>query len=163
MKSSIRVIAAAVVIASCVLPGCRRSTTYVTEDGTRAEVTRSGNQTDVTIEGKDGAKMVFSTGGEVSLPDGFPKDVPLYPGASTMFSATTPQGMQVGLKTKDGVDKVVRFYQEKIKAADWQIDTSMNSQEGGMLSAKKASNTLLVTVTGESDGTQIVLVIQREQ
>ncbi|MCR4412295.1 MAG: hypothetical protein NUV77_07700 [Thermoguttaceae bacterium] len=145
-----------VLIAGCLVPGCRKSTTYKAEDGTRATVTERGKNTEVTIEGKDGAKVRLSSGGNVALPEGFPKDVPIYPGSTVTLSVSTKDGAQVGLKTADPRAKVAEFYKAQLKSQGWEIETTLDSDQGAMLAGKKGKNTVAAMVNSDSEGTMII-------
>jgi hypothetical protein len=92
----------------CLL-GCRKSTSYTAKDGTKATVTQGGKSTEVTIQGKDGTKVQVSEGGNLALPDAFPKDVPVYPGATVTANVTVKDGMQVVFKTADSISEIAAF------------------------------------------------------
>ena len=159
MKRSGILLALAVV---CVVVGCRRSTSYTAKDGIQATVTQSGKSTEVTIQGKDGAKMQFSGEGGLAVPDGFPKDVPVYPGSTVTMSMAAKDGMHVALKTADPSGKVVAFYNEKLKASGWEIEATMNTGESSMVSGKKDKRSVVAVTGRDSDGTTITLTVQPE-
>jgi hypothetical protein len=152
-----------VLAAGCLVIGCRKSTTITTKDGTRATVTNSGKTTEVTIEGKNGAKMKFAGEGGLALPEGFPKDVPVYPGSTVTMGITTKEGIQVALKTADPANKVATFYNEKLKGNGWSIETTMNTGDGSMVTAKKDKRTVVAVMSRDSDATTISLTVQNEQ
>jgi hypothetical protein len=126
-------------------------------------VTESGKNTEVTVEGKDGAKVRLSSGGNVSLPEGFPKDVPIYPGSTVTLSVSTKEGVQVGLKTADAPAKVADFYKAQLKSQGWEIETTLDSEQGSMLVGKKQKTTVTAMVNSDSGGTMIMLTVQREE
>jgi hypothetical protein len=152
-----------VLVVGCFLVGCRRSTSYTAKDGTRATVTQSGKTAEVTIQGKDGAKVQFSGGGNLALPDAFPKDVPVYPGATVTVSAAAKDGMQVVLKTADSPNKVAAFYNEKLKAGGYEIQATVNMGQGSMVTGKKDNRTVMVSTGADSEGAVITLHVQSEE
>jgi hypothetical protein len=152
-----------VLVVGCFLVGCRRSTSYTAKDGTRATVTQNGKSTEVTIQGKDGAKVQVSGEGNLALPDAFPKDVPVYPGAAVTANVTTKDGMQVMFKTTDSASKVAAFYNEKLKAGGFEIEATMNTGQGSMVTGKKDNRNVMVTTGGDSGGTVITLLVRSEE
>jgi len=65
------------------------------------------------------------------------KDIPLYPNATDIpfSSMRTPGKEQTGYSTTDSVEKVLRFYSEKLPAYGWTIESQMplNDYKGGDL------------------------------
>ena len=147
----------------CFLPACRKSTTFTGKDGTQATVTKTGKGTEVTIHGKDGAKVQISEGGDLALPETFPKDIPIYPGAKITANVTVNDGAQVAFQTPDSAGKVVSFYTEKLKAGGFAIEATVNTKESSMVTGKKDNRTVMVMAAGESDGTRISLMVHSEK
>ncbi|MHB1034901.1 MAG: hypothetical protein ACYC35_12055 [Pirellulales bacterium] len=144
--------------------GCRRSTTVTTPEGKQVTVKQSGDRVDVTVAGKDGEKIQVSGGGAgVPLPESFPKDVPVYPGSTVATSATMKEATQVSLQTGDSTQKAVTFYQSKLKENGWDIENTMNMQQGNMLAAKKADSRLTVMIMAQDDKTMISLTLTKEK
>jgi hypothetical protein len=94
----------------------------------------------------------------VKLPDDFPKDVPLYPGATVSMSGRQKQGTMVMFTSGDDRRKIASFYEAKLKENGWKIETSANIGEGSMFGAKKEKRQLSV---GINEG-QITIVVQEE-
>jgi hypothetical protein len=139
--------------------GCGGKTTTVTgPDGEKATVSQQGDNVEVTVRGKDGEKATYSSGRSVALPEGFPKDVPLYPGAKVTMSGKQGEGMMVMLTSGDDVQKIAGFYEAKLKENGWEIETSANIGEGSMFAAKKEKRHLSV---GINPG-QITLVVNEQ-
>jgi hypothetical protein len=149
-------------VVACSPVGCRKSATYTDKDGTTHTVTQSRKGSQVTIEGKEGKVQVSGEGG-LALPDGFPKDVPIYPGSTIAVSAAVKDGMHVALKTADPSTKVAAFYKEKMKTEGWAIEAATNTEESSMLVGKKDKRTLAVMTGRDSDGASVNLTLQTEQ
>lgn len=150
----------AVLLASglVVWAGCGRSKTVVDEQGNRTTVTDKAGGTEVTFEGKNGEKVrIAGAEGGVPLPDGFPKDVPVYPGATPTVTSTTGDVTNVVLKTADSAAKTSAFYKEKLAAAGWTTESTLNLPSGSMISSSKSDRTLNVTIIGEDNQTTISL------
>jgi hypothetical protein len=134
-----------------------------TPDGEKVTFSEDGGEVNITVKGEDGAEVKISGDDSgVSLPDGFPSDVPVYPGATVALSSKTPEGVHVLLQTKDGVQDVRRFYQEKLKAAGWKIATTVNVPGGIMLQANKGKRVQNVTTMNDGRLTTINLTTTTE-
>jgi hypothetical protein len=144
--------------------GCGRSTTVTGPEGEKATVTQDRQGVGITIEGKQGEKVrIAADEAGVALPDGFPKDVPIYPGATITASATTQNMMNVTLQTKDQPQQVRTFYQGTLKQNGWEMQSTMNTPQGVMLQATKAERTQVVTIGRDDDKTTISVVVTEEK
>jgi hypothetical protein len=132
----------------------------------------------LVVVGDDGKEVKFSATGddksgsiEVQSPDGtvkfgaaagnnVPAWVPVYTGSSpqgTLFSQTA-DGKQntFTFKTKDGAGKVLSYYQDQLKSADFNIGLMSSTDAGGMLQGEDKSKrrTIVITAGTSSDGTE---------
>ena len=64
-------------------------------------------------------------GGE-KLPDTFPQDFPIYPGAK-IVSSVSSNDLLVTFTASDGLDKAVPFYKNGLDASGWTIISSFDS------------------------------------
>lgn len=128
-------------------------------DGQKVTGTQKGDKVEYTVDGPDGKKATWSSGtAGVALPEGFPKDVPLYPGATVAVAGKDGKTMTVLLKTKDGIEKSHNYYNAELKQKGWTIETSANFGEGAMFAAKKETRRLTVGINAEN----ISLSVQEE-
>jgi len=149
----------AVLLSVCVImvAGCgKRSGERIAEkmaeaamakDGVKGKVNISGDK--VTIETKDG-KSTFASGGNAKVPENFPKDVPVYAGASILASASVPNGSVLTLQTKDAAAKVMSFYKGKLTGSGWTSEMTMEQGEQLMSAYKKGKKTISI-IAGKSD------------
>ena len=103
---------------------------------------------------------------EVTMPAGFPQDLPLYPKArltaAASFTATgKPTAWGVEWETYDGVEKVRVFYASRLAAGDWTITFSgtangafaasysrrSNPKIGGLIGAEAAGGVTRITLS----------------
>jgi hypothetical protein len=100
------------------------------------------------------------------MPNGFPSDFPVYPGArltaakQVLANGQTTWG--VVWETLDGVDRVQIFYTRKLNEGDWTL--TYNGSTGGTFSAivSRKSNQKdagILTVESESNVTHIALAL----
>lgn len=120
---------------------------------TKVEV---GGET-ITVRGPDG-EVVMQGGKGATLPDNFPKDVPIYKGASILHSvAKGTEAFSVSMATKDDVPTVVRFYRDKLTADGWTVENAMDTPERSIQSYKKGERGVSLMVMKGDDQTVIAL------
>ena len=109
----------------------------------------------------DGGRIEGQLGGDVQTPAGFPKDVPLYPGAElTASGSASGQGLFLMLGSPDAPDPVYRFYHEQLQAEGWSFSSELWLNGFGLLSAEKGDRFASVSVTGQDDHTIITLTVK---
>jgi hypothetical protein len=96
---------------------------------------------------------------QVSMPSGFPSDVPIYPGARlTGAVKATPWIME--WETVDDPAKVQAFYAAKLNQGDWEIRSSNSTTGGWGASFTRKSDTTVsgtLALSGKTGITKIVL------
>ncbi|MGQ9574010.1 MAG: hypothetical protein ACUVUC_01705 [Thermoguttaceae bacterium] len=158
-----QIVALSVALALGVSSACRRSVTVTGPEGTKATVSQSGQKVEITIPGEGGKKLQFSAGAAAALPDGFPEDAPIYPGAKLTTSMTLPEGMQVSLQTADAAEKVSAFYKERLKAGGWELKATMDTGQAIMLLAEKEGRNLQTMIGREGQTTTLTLTVTEEK
>lgn len=134
------------------LSGCRDASTI--HEMSHDEMTMQDKDTRTANEGHGAMKMEHSNakvtpGKSVPLPENFPSDVPIYPGARVAISNTTTEGATIGLETKDDRPKIVRYYEKNLAAHGWKLKTS-SSLRGSIVRGRKNNRTCALVV-GESN------------
>lgn len=164
-----------VVLAGAFVIGCGPSTkvttsadgtvtTVTTPDGKTTTVRSRGDDTQLTIIGADGATVRVSNGDNgIAVPSDFPKDVPVYAGASVTTSATVQNTITLVLKSTDPVSKVAAFYKEQLKASDWTVEAAIESEEGSFLTGKKEDRVLSTSIAKEGTGSLISITIETKK
>ena len=101
---------------------------------------------------------------EVAMPDGFPADVPIYPGARLTAAAKFTSGTQttwgMNWETLDSVDKVQAFYSTKLSQGDWSIQFKGSSNASFAATFSRKSNPKssgIIGADGSSGVTKISL------
>jgi len=116
---------------------------------------------------KTGTKVDIGSG---KIPDTFPKDFPVYPGAKvTGVLSGTQQGKSNGfwltLTTTDSFDQVVGYYTTNLKSNGWSQTASFAT--GGTttqtVSKGKVSGTVAITQNTSSKETEMVIMIGEDQ
>jgi hypothetical protein len=144
--------------------GCGKEQTTSTSVGD-VKVTKKGDT--ITFETKDkGEKVnVAVAGGDkgLALPDKFPSDVPVMPGAIVKMAMATGEGMNVQFSVKASQADTVKFYEENLKAKGWKIEATMNMGASSMMSAKKGNRECVLTVATEGGGSIVQVMVPSEK
>lgn len=143
--------------------GCGRSTEVKGPEGEKASVEHKDDGLDISVKGKDGEESRLAIGESVSLPDDFPKDVPIYPEAKVIMSMSVEKGSQVTLSTEDSADKVEAFYKERMKKDGWEEKLSMNLPVMKMLGWEKDGRELMINVIFEEGKTMINITVPEKK
>jgi len=118
--------------------------------GENVKVENDGKK--ISFDGKGGQ---FSYSAEGKLPDGFPSDFPIYPGAKLTSSWTTTgedsKGISVVWETTDSVTQVKLFYKDKLTAGGWKIDNELAQETMQTISFEKDKTSGFVGLA-ESNG-----------
>jgi len=136
-------------------------------DGADEEVTLEakgeGENGSLEMKSKDGS-AVFGAGASAKLPDWFPS----YPGAEVKgtFSAQGKdgEGGSFGFSTADSIERVVKFYEDNLKAAGLKVTTNTVQQNGavsmGSLAAEDEGKkrTAFINAFSEKSQTQVTVV-----
>ncbi len=145
--------------------GCKKVKEKVAENAAENVASRTtGTDVDFSSGGatvrdpKTGS--VVQAGAGAQLPDGWPKDVPAYPGGTIMTSVKTPQGLTVSVTTPDSADKVKAFYKGKLPGTvEGEVDM------GGMktISTKDGNREIVVAITSGGSTTNVMLSVSNTQ
>ena len=89
-----------------------------------------------------------SVGAAVSIPAGFPSDIPVYPGATPTSLSLDPNKTDASLLliTKDGRNAIRDWYNAQAATAGWETDGALETADQVLLSFKKDGAKLTVTV-----------------
>jgi hypothetical protein len=124
------------------------------ESKTGMKIDSDGNKFSFT-DPKTGESVNFAAD---KMPENFPKDFPIYPGAKFTGSmsggnnAKDAQGFWVILSTPDTLSKVTEYYKTNLDKSGYTIKNTMNLNEMTTWTVKKDSLGGGVTVTrGEND------------
>ncbi|MBN2218131.1 MAG: hypothetical protein JW719_12225 [Pirellulales bacterium] len=94
---------------------------------------------------------------KVSLPENFPLDVPIPPGAEPTANHKTDKLTTVTLETTDSLVEVIAYYQSALKASGWTIEASTATESGSVLGAVKQKRTLTI-MAHRGEGNTVVKI-----
>lgn len=126
----------------------------------------------IDTSGKNGAISMTNpkTGesvniGQQKLPDNFPKDFPIYPGAKPTGSLSgnnqkeQSQGFWIVMSTPDSLDKVKSFYAAALAKNSWTINNTMTINDMSTFTVNNSSLSGGVTVNRGKDDKATTITI----
>ncbi len=139
--------------------GCGQKATYQTKEG-EVKIDQKAGQTTYEATTKDGKLKVSAGQAGVALPDGFPKDVPIYKGATVSMAMSQGKQMVVHLTVSASPADGIKYYQDELKANGWAIESTMNMGEMSMVNAKKEQRKCAVVAHKQDKGSWIQLAVE---
>lgn len=123
-----------------------------------------GDDTTVRIKGENGASYEVNAGGSVSLPDNWPKSVPIISDANITYAGTMMAaqggGTSVAYTTRSSVTDVAEYYKNELPKNGWTIAMTSATQDGAVVSATRGENEgVMVYVGGSPEGTTVTLSV----
>ena len=119
----------------------------------------------VEIEREDGTRLTADLAGAGKLPESFPADIPMFPGArSAGVLSVGGEGAAGAFVAEAPLEQVYEFFHNELVSGGWKIigDTGASQPQNDRLAAEKDGSQLWVTITPAGDGktSQIFLAIQ---
>jgi hypothetical protein len=108
-----------------------------------------------TVSDPDSGTTVVS-GSAVPLPDGWPKTVPVYPGATVQNALTSPGTKTLMLGTKDAPARIVDFY-KALPGLKVQSDIDLGAQRVVVL--ENGASTVTVSLGAMGPETMVTLSV----
>ena len=129
-----------------------------TKDGKKPDLDLEINKEGMEIKDK-GTGEVFNLQVGQGVPDGFPKDVPVYAPATVLNSMVLGPAKMLNLETPSDFNAVSEFYKTKLPSEGWKLVTAMNVTETDSMNIyQKGDSQLTVTVTKQEGKTAIGLM-----
>ena len=104
------------------------------------------------------APVPASTVTDKGLPDGFPSDIPLYPGAKSERSLGIPGGPTLAaFSSGDDVESVLSFYTDQLSGAGWEVSETGGQNRG--IRASKDGRSVNIRVDARPEGTTNIAIV----
>jgi hypothetical protein len=129
------------------------------QSGGRAEVDLSDGKVTITTreQGKEGT-MEISGGKGTTLPGDFPKDLPLYPGATVVsYVSMGPGTQQAHFTSRETMAAVQKFYARKLPGEGWQIIQELKMPNAYTIIGQKGKRQASVIIAQDGSGSGITL------
>jgi len=122
--------------------GAQDASVQVSDTGIRIESEDADGRTSIQVAGD----------GEIGLPEGFPDDLPVPPGATVAYSMSSEgEGLSATLAVEDTPRGVFTFYVEALGKEGWEIRDKLEAAGQYLVSAHKGDREVSVSVA-EDDG-----------
>lgn len=122
------------------------------ESQTGANVDIDSNGDEVTIRSEDG-NVTYSAGGNVSLPENFPKELIVAGDAKISVAISSEEGASVSYITNESQENITKKYLDSLTDAGWDKVMELSTTDGNMLSFEKGEGSITVSV-GENTNDQ---------
>lgn len=149
-------LAAALLVGS----GCGRKSTPESKDEGTVTISKQSGQGAVEVTTKEGKVKVAAGESGVALPEGFPKDVPIYKGAKVQMAANQGKQLMVQLLVTASQQEAGKFYQDEMKSQGWANESSMNVAEMTMLQFKKDKRQCVINVVKQDQGSMVQIMVE---
>lgn len=162
MRDLRRIVGVAVVASLLGGTGCSKIQEKITEKvaekaAEKAVEAQTGGKVDIDSNSgsmkikdeKTGAVVEWGT--QAKLPDNWPSDVPVYPGAAIRASMSTNDGSSLSLETTDSIDKVSSFYKGKLSGFKKEAEMDMGATKIVSYSEGKRKVSLTFSESDKSD------------
>ena len=134
-------------------------TIKVTTDEGTLTVTGDSEKGQVNIKTDDGETIEMSYGTE-TIPENFPKDVPIYsPSQVKMTQVIDENKSVISLTTSDEVSKVTAFYKKELEGQGWTLKNEMTMGNMSLLQGEKEGRVLNLTINQKENETAIAVVV----
>lgn len=116
-------------------------------------------------DSKTGAKVNIGSG---EVPDTFPKDFPLYPGAKVTSSLSGAEsgegsGFWLTLSTPDALDKVTAYYKKELAGSGWNTESAFSANDTTTQGIKKGDWQGSLSIGKSDEETQIVIILGQDK
>jgi hypothetical protein len=150
--------------------GCEKISEKVAQKVTATAVERSiekqtGAKVDLSSDGQgsisirsDKGNLEINGGAGGKVPDNWPRDVPVYPGARVQMSMGNDEKQVLSLLTPDSPEKAAQFY--KAKFASLKLEANIVNGEQTMISYRDpGGRQIQLSIGKEQSDTQITLIV----
>lgn len=112
----------------------------------------------------DGFEFSYDMGGE--LPEGFPKDFPIYKGSKLLskWSSTGEENKSTSivLETSDAVSKVSDYYKTEIEKSGWTTTSTFSQDDSTVFSFEKGDKQGILGIAKAEEKTNISITISNK-
>jgi major membrane immunogen (membrane-anchored lipoprotein) len=137
-------------------PSGRKTEFTVKGDKGNVKVKVEGGK--VTVKEEGGGEAEYSVGGGTKVPADFPKDVPLYKGATVVASVKQGKNFLVHLQTADEPKKAAAACKTAIEASGWTAEVAMDTPNGTVHTFKKDNRTCTVVVSKQGEDKTLIQI-----
>jgi hypothetical protein len=135
------------------------------EQASGGKVSADAKSGSVTITDKEtGSQTTVGTGkGSAKMPEGWPKEIPPYPGSSVVAQSSTSSAkgklFTLVLDCPDSVDKVLAYYDGKLTAAGYKKGVEMKKDDGTTRFYESSKMSSQITVFAENGKTKVSMTL----
>ncbi|MFA6394232.1 MAG: hypothetical protein WCW25_05215 [Patescibacteria group bacterium] len=151
-------------LATLILSGCGKSASELAGEraAEKSIENQLGGQADVDINNGnikvESEQGNIETGDSVKLPDDFPSDVYVIDGKIIVATSNQAEkSFMLSIDATTGLEEAYSVYQEKFKAAGWQLTGTMNFGDSASVVAEKDKRAASIYLSRNGDKTNVVV------
>ena len=136
------------------------------EQGIDADINTDGDgSVNYTVTGENGENIQMQAGEDVSLPDGWPSNIPLVDDAQITYAGTVAgnegdTNYMVSYQTTDSLTDIVSFYSDAFKANGWSTISNVATGDSIMLGTEYGENgSVAVYAVKDAEGVAVTLTV----
>lgn len=130
--------------------------------GQKVDIASKDGQQTVTMETGKGT-LTASSGENVALPAGFPKDVQLPADATLVSAMSMGPAMTVTLRSKQALAANFEAFRQAQADAGWKETMSMQSGDGGVLGFEKDGRAVMAHMAADDGGSTVSVTVRPKQ
>ncbi|HEY8091321.1 MAG TPA: hypothetical protein VIF09_25835 [Polyangiaceae bacterium] len=168
MRTSRLAVVALLAASTLATTGCKRLAEKAAEKAEEKAIERAAGAKGVQINSNGQGSMTVVTdagtvmlGSGAKIPEDFPKEVPVYPGASPTASIKTSEGARpawtLTFETTDSKDKVAAYY--KANLSGFTQKSAMDLGQASILVYSSAKYDVSLTANQQGPKTEILLAV----
>ena len=116
----------------------------------------------LTVKGPDGV-TTFRSMGAGHMPEDFPQDVFVYPGARVVSSMSFPNGNMLALESSATLRDIITTVTTEMQAKGWTQKSSMDMGETAMLTFGKDTRATSMIIQSDNNLTTIQITVAAEE
>jgi len=98
------------------------------------------------------------SGARTSLPQNFPKDIPLFEPSEILSSLESQERIQATLQTEGSAERVRRFYQQEMEDFGWKLTGRGMANDNGVLTFEKDQRNTQIVITSDPAGPTLIVL-----
>ena len=148
-----------ILCAAALLLACGGGEETVEIEGGTLSFEAEGDRVRISGEQEGVGAISGQFGENAEVAEGFPEDLPLYPGAKLLGSMLAGEGGMITLQSGDEPAEIADFYRENLVEQGWTLSAEMDLGGQQVLAVEKEGRNGAVQVSREGSDTNILITV----
>ncbi len=116
-----------------------------------AEVDNQGKRVKI-VDKEGGGSLELDQSGNLDVPDAWPDEIGVYPQSKVISVFSNQDNIQFVAQTTEKIDKLIKWYTDKMAQTDWKKLNSLNMGDSWLGSYKKGDYQITFIIGVNEDG-----------